>query len=115
MLIPAIELYYRKHGVYPERVLADKIYRNRKNLTFCKEHGIRLSRLALGRLKKNQSVDKQVEYQDLFNRNIVKGKFGEGKNAYGLNRIMTKLRETSEASIYGIMITMNLTRRLREE
>lgn len=114
-LIPAIERYYQEHDVYPKRVLADKIYRNRKNLAFCKEHGIRLSGPALGRPKKNQPVDKKEEYQDLCERNIVEGKFGEGKNTYGLNRIITKKRETSEAVIYGIMMTMNLTRRLREE
>lgn len=33
----------RLEGHYPSRILADKIYRNRENLSFCKEHGIRLS------------------------------------------------------------------------
>ncbi len=28
VLIPAIENYYKRNGHYPERVLADKIYRN---------------------------------------------------------------------------------------
>ena len=32
---------YRRR--YPERVLADKIYRNRNNLNYCKQHRIRLS------------------------------------------------------------------------
>ena len=31
VLIPAIENYYKRNGHYPERVLADKIYRNRIN------------------------------------------------------------------------------------
>ena len=35
---------YREHtGMYPKRVLADKAYRTRENLQYCKEHGIRLS------------------------------------------------------------------------
>lgn len=114
-LIPAAKRYHQENGVYPERILADKIYRNRTNLAFCKEHGIRLSGPALGRPKKNQAVDKRAEYEDLCDRNIVEGKFGEGKNTYGLNRIVTKLKETSEAMIYGIMMTMNLTRRFRDE
>lgn len=35
-----IENYRERHGSYPERVLADKIYRNRKNIDFCKKHSI---------------------------------------------------------------------------
>ena len=34
---------------YPERILVDQIYRNRKNRACCKENGIRMSGLALGR------------------------------------------------------------------
>ncbi len=38
-----IEKYKKRYGFYPERVLADKIYRSRDNRKFCKEHGIRIS------------------------------------------------------------------------
>jgi IS5 family transposase len=38
-----IERYRQREGHYPERILADKIYRNRKNLQYCKGKGIRLS------------------------------------------------------------------------
>ena len=48
----AIERYREREGHYPRRVLADKIYRNRDNLNYCKLHGIRLSGPALGRPKK---------------------------------------------------------------
>ena len=43
VLKTAVENYKQRTGHYPERVLADQIYRNRSNLNFCKEHGIRLS------------------------------------------------------------------------
>ena len=43
VLIGAAEQYYKRNGQYTERVLADNIYRNRKNLSYCKLHGIRLS------------------------------------------------------------------------
>lgn len=33
----------RRNGCYPEAILADRIYRNRDNLSYCKEHGIRLA------------------------------------------------------------------------
>ena len=49
---------------YPERVLADKIYRNRANFGFCKDHRIRLSDPSLGRPQKNARTDKKTEYMD---------------------------------------------------
>lgn len=36
-LVSAIRRYYDRNGCYPEWVLADKIYRNRANLHYCKE------------------------------------------------------------------------------
>ena len=48
-LIEAVERFRERTGYYPERVLADQIYRTRENRNFCKEHGIRLSGPKLGR------------------------------------------------------------------
>ena len=36
-LIQAMENYRRRFGYYPKSVHADKIYRNRKNLDYCKK------------------------------------------------------------------------------
>lgn len=38
-----IERYRERTGSYPERILADKIYRNHDNLAYCVERKIRLS------------------------------------------------------------------------
>jgi hypothetical protein len=38
--IEFVEQYYARHGVYPEAVLADRIYRTRNNLNYCKTYGI---------------------------------------------------------------------------
>ena len=43
------ERFRAREGHYPSRILADKICRNRENLSYCKAHGIRLSGPALGR------------------------------------------------------------------
>lgn len=107
------ERYKNRNGCYPERILADKIYRNRKNLKYCKEHGIRLSGPSLGRPKKDERYDKKIEYIDLCDRNEVEGKFGEGKRKYGLNKILTKLKETSECTICIAFIVSNLNKKLR--
>ncbi len=48
-LLKAVERFKERTGYYPERVLADQIYRTRENRSYCKEHGIRLSGPKLGR------------------------------------------------------------------
>ena len=52
-------------------------------------------------------------YQDICDRNMIEGEFGTGKRAYGLNRIMAHLRETSFCVIGVALLCMNLTKRLR--
>ena len=108
-----VERFKERTGYYPQRVLADKIYRNRNNLNYCKINGIRLSGPNLGRPRKDNYYDKKTEYIDLCDRNEVEGKFGEGKRKYGLNRILTKLKETSECVINIAFIVSNLNKRLR--
>lgn len=90
-LIDSVESYKERFGSYPEVVYADKIYRNRENLKFCKELGIRLSGPPLGRPSTDSKVLKEQhrqEREDAKIRNGVEGKFGEGKRFYGLARIM---------------------------
>jgi hypothetical protein len=82
-------------------------------LKFCKGHGTRLSGPPLGRPKKDPPVDKSVQYKDNCDRNIVEGKFGESKLAYGLEKVKVKLKETSEAVIQIALICLNLARLLR--
>lgn len=112
-LIGIINEYKKRYGCYPERVLVDKLYRNRVNLAYCKEHGINITGPALGRPKKDTKIDKKQEYIDICDRNCVEGKFGEGKTAYGLDRIAAHLKNTSECVIRIIFLVMNLNKRLR--
>jgi hypothetical protein len=115
-LIQSLENYYQKYGVYPETVYADKIYRNRENLSYCKERRIRLNGPPLGRPAKDPEVlraQRKQERIDAGIRNAVEGKIGEGKRAYGLGRIMARLQETSETVVALQLLAMNLERRLR--
>lgn len=112
-----VESYKLKMGHYPERILADKIYRNRDNLNYCKEHGIRLNGPKLGRPpadKAEYARQKRLERLESGERNAVEGKIGESKRTYGWGRIMMRLRETSEVSIYVTVLTMNIMKRLRD-
>ncbi len=111
-LIPAIERYRQKHGFYPEAVMVDKIYRNRDNINYCTQRGIRISGPRLGRPKKGEECDKRQAYIDSGIRNAVEGKFGIGKIRYGLGRVMTKLKDTSEASVSLAFLAMNLVKAL---
>lgn len=108
VLITAVESYKKRNGHYPKRVLADQIYRNRNNRTYCKEHGIRISGPALGRPKKNAQADKKREYIDNTDRIEVERAFSLAKRKYGLGLIMTKLDETTRGSIVLSILAMNV-------
>ncbi len=59
-----IESFRKRGSHYPSRVLTGKIYRNRDNLSYCKEHGIHLSGLALRRSRKGEEQNKPQDYID---------------------------------------------------
>ena len=107
-----LTLLDNRHAV----VYADKIYRNRDNLRFCKKHNICLSGPPLGRPSKDPKVLKEQrkqEREDTKIRNGVEGKFGEGKRFYGLGLVMTRLQETCETVIAMQLLVLNLERKLR--
>lgn len=108
VLQDAIERYRKRTGRYPERVLADKIYRNRLNLQYCRDHGIRLLGPPLGRPKKNENIDKKQEYIDNADRVAVERAFSLSKRCYGLGLIKTKLENTTKSSIVLSIIAMNV-------
>src|SRR5665648_405257 len=111
------ERYKDRTGHYPERILGDKIYRNRTNLQYCEKHNIRMNGPKLGRPPKDPVLytqQKRMERQESGERNAVEGKFGEGKRFYGLGRVMTRLQGTSEVAIHMTFLVMNLQKRLRD-
>lgn len=112
----AVYRYHDRYGRWPERILADKLYRNRQTLSFCKSHGIRLSGPALGKPPKAQELTRQLkkqEYQNGCDRNVVEGVFGTGKTAYSLGRVSVRLEQTTRYVIGAALLLMNLMKRLR--
>lgn len=107
-LIEAVERYKTRTGHYPERVLADQIYRTRCNRAYCKKHGIRLSGPKLGRPSMDARKDKKQEYQDNTDRIEVERFFSRNKRCYGMGCIVTKLEETQLTSIALSVFVSNL-------
>lgn len=81
VLINAVEGYRARAGRYPERMLADQIYRTRKNRAYCKKNGIWMS-----------------------------GPASLAKRFYGLGLLHTKLDVTTRSSIALSIIAMNVNR-----
>lgn len=110
VLVEAVERFRERTGHYPERLLADQIYRTRDNRNFCKLHGIRLSGPKLGRpsLTKQSAKERKQEYQDNTDRIEVERSFSLSKRCYGMDLIRTKLYDTTLTSIALSVFVTNL-------
>ena len=102
------ERFWEREGHYPARILADKIYRNRENLAYCKEHGIRLSGTALGRPKKGEPRNKIQDYYDECERVEVERRFSLAKRKCGLGLVTAKLQETAAHVLAMSVLLLNL-------
>ncbi|MCP3668120.1 MAG: transposase, partial [Gammaproteobacteria bacterium] len=107
-----VEAFHKRHGYYPEKLLADPLYGTRENRTFLKEKGIRFAGKPLGRPPKmsnaEDTINRRQRQQDYRERIPIEGKFGQGKNGYDLNYIRARTSKTSEAWIRSIFLVMNL-------
>ena len=103
-----VERFREREGHYPSRILADKIYRNRENLSYCKERGIRLSGPALGRPRKGEARDKTQDYFDECERMEVERRFSLAKRKCGMGLVTAKLRETAAHVIAMSVLVLNL-------
>jgi len=110
----AAQRYRERVGRWPEAILADTIYRNRENRTFCKEHGIRLSGPRLGRPRKGEAEeDKAQAYRDSVERSVVESRNGIAKRRYGLDRMMAYLAVTGLTEAAMQFLVMNVAHLLR--
>jgi transposase, IS5 family len=110
-----VESFKSYTGTYPESLHVDKIYRTKVNRAWCKERGIRMSGVKLGRPPKTISkLTKRQAQLDERIRSCIEGKFGEAKRRFSLDRVMTKLASTSEATIAISFLVMNISKLLRQ-
>ena len=110
----AVEEYKETFGFYPKTILADRAYPGRENRLWCTSLGIRLSGPRLGRksAEEKQTESKQI-YQDGCDRVVIEGTFGVVKRRYSLDRVMTRLPDTSMTSIAMGFFAANMERKLR--
>ena len=100
--------FRKSEGHYPSRILADKIYRNCENLTYCKDRGIRLSGPALDRPQKGDDRDKMQDYLDECDHVEVERRFSLAKQKCGMGLSTEKLRETTAHVIAMLVLVLNL-------
>jgi len=101
-----VENYKKRFGFYPAKVLADQIYCTRENRKWLTDKNIQLAAKPLGR-PSAKAVAYHVRPGE---RNPVEGKFGQAKNAYGMNRIRARLKNTSQSWIASIILVLNLVK-----
>ena len=104
----SVEAYKEIYGCYPEKVSADAIFGNKVNRQYLKDKAIRFVGKQLGRPPKTSNAEKRKLQKEMGGRNEIEGKFGQGKNGYGLQKIKARMKETSESWIMSIYFIMNL-------
>ena len=105
-----VESFKKRTGHYPEVVLSDGKYLSRENRKWLKEKKIRHIGKRLGRPKELSTYEKRRLKKERGMRNHIEGKFGQGKNAYGMSKIRARLQQTSESWVAGILLSMNLVK-----
>ena len=112
----SIENYRKAYGYYPEKVLADTIFRTRENIRYCKQHDIHLNGPKLGKPTSDPELRRQerrLEWIESGERGDIERRFGISKQNYSLGCITAKLQHTSEVMIYLSVLILNLQKRLR--
>ncbi len=103
-----VEAYKEIYGCYPQKLSADALFGSKANRNYLKEKGIHFVGKQLGRPPKVDAKQKRALQKEMAQRNEIEGKFGQGKNAYGLQKIKARMKETSESWIMSIYFIMNL-------
>ena len=105
-----VEIYKEIYGCYPEKVSADKLFGSKANRDYLKEKQICFVGKQLGRPPKQTARQKRELRKQMAQRNEIEGKFGQGKNAYGLQKIKARMQQTSQSWIMSIYFIMNLVK-----
>lgn len=103
----ATERYHKRTGHYPRRILVDKIYNTKENREYSQEHGIQLSVHGPGRPKED-TASRQESKRNQTDRIEVERFFSTDKRCCGAGLIVTRLADTTLASIALSVLVANL-------
>lgn len=103
-----IENFHKREGHYPSWILTDKIYRNREDLSYWTERGIRLSGPALGGPRKGEIRDHSQDYRDECERVEVERRFSLAKRKCGMGLVIEKLEMTAAHVVAMSILALNL-------
>lgn len=104
-----IFLHKDRFGKLPEVVITDNIYGTRENRRMLGEQKIRASLMPLGRRQKEKVGDIKWIKKKQRERNRIEGIIGNGKNNYGLGRILYKIAGGEEIWVRLGLSAMNLS------
>ena len=108
-----VERFFEREKHYPNEVLADKIYRNKEILAYCKDKGIKMLGPALGRPRFICAAEKKKIRKSEIARIEVERKIGLLKGSYSMKLNMAKLKNTSLTMIAISILAMNIAYAVR--
>jgi IS5 family transposase len=109
-----VEIYKEIYGCYPKKYQQISFSGSKANRDYLKEKQIRFVGKQLGRPPKQTARQKRELRKEMAQRNEIEGKFGQGKNAYGLQKIKARMQQTSQSWIMSIYFIMNLVKLMQD-
>lgn len=103
-----IKNYGEKFKKKPPSFTGDKLYGTLKNREIMKEEKIRGSFVALGKKAQRETADKRWFKKKQKERNRIEGAFGNGKEHYGLEKVLYRGKDMSEGWVRVSILGMNL-------
>lgn len=113
MILKSLEAYKKRFGKYPKNTTGDGIFGNRANREIVKELKIRGGFRALGKAAQNKNNKQWFRKKQRLRGNLMEGIIGNGKNYYGLNKILYTIPDGEEIWTRMCLAGMNLTTALR--
>ena len=109
-----LDHYFDIHGHYPDEVLADTLYRNRKNMKLCKDLGIAICGPRLGAKPKHVDAEQRRKDTDAENRRgAIERRFAFLKGSVGLDLVNTRTVESLAVKIDQAVVLSNVLTYLR--
>jgi hypothetical protein len=109
-----LDHYFDIHGHYPDEVLADTLYRNRKNMLLCKDLDIAICGPRLGAKPKHVDAEQRRKDTDAENRRgAIERRFAFLKGSVGLDLVNTRTVESLAVKIDQAVVLSNVLTYLR--